>query len=111
MRWVSHDTLVSHSPSALFRDDPNEINGNRNTHPVPGEIVVWRWLGLDRFFPPLYDNMRADGQTQGVLRGCASVSSYPVIIDDYQAEIALRRIIKKAVRYSNSMRLPFCQTK
>ncbi|KAF9455084.1 hypothetical protein P691DRAFT_800093 [Macrolepiota fuliginosa MF-IS2] len=71
VHWVSHDTLLSHCPSAILRDEPNDVE-NKSTHPVPGEVVVWRWLALDRFFPPKYDDLRAEGLTQGVLRGCAS---------------------------------------
>ena len=31
-----------------------------------GTVALWRWLGLDRFFPP-------HQPMQTVLRGCASV--------------------------------------
>lgn len=87
VQWISYDTLISHNPSAILRDEPNDIE-NKKTHLVPGEIVVWRWLGLDRFFPPLYDNLRAEGQTQSVLRGCASVSdpgldAYPTSLTNH----------------------------
>lgn len=39
-----------------------------NVYEEPGTLVVWRWLGLDRFFPPGLE------YTQKILRGCASVS-------------------------------------
>jgi polycomb protein EED len=73
VQWISHNVLISHNPSAILRSDP--LDGeNKDTYIVPGEIVVWTWLGLDRFFPPLYDDLRAEGRPQTVLRGCASVS-------------------------------------
>ncbi|KXN83867.1 Coatomer subunit alpha [Leucoagaricus sp. SymC.cos] len=71
VRWVSHDTLISHSPSATLRTDPLNYE-KKDTYLVPGEIVVWQWLGLNRFFPPRYDELRAQGKPQSVLRGCAS---------------------------------------
>lgn len=72
VQWMSHDTLISHNPSAILRTDPTDED-NKDTYMVPGEIVVWTWLGLDRFFPPLYDDLKAEGRSQTVLRGCASV--------------------------------------
>jgi hypothetical protein len=42
-------------------DVPNDL------YEEAGTLVLWRWLGFDRFFPP-------DKQYQKVLRGCASVS-------------------------------------
>ncbi|KAF7784640.1 hypothetical protein Agabi119p4_805 [Agaricus bisporus var. burnettii] len=71
VQWMSHDTLISHNPSAILRTDPTDED-NKDTYMVPGEIVVWTWLGLDRFFPPLYDDLKAEGRSQTVLRGCAS---------------------------------------
>jgi len=63
VNWISHDVLLSHCAPAIMREDP------KNTHsPVyftNGTVALWRWLGLDRFFPP---NQRM----QTVLRGCAS---------------------------------------
>lgn len=42
-------------------DAPNDV------YEEPGTLVVWRWLGLDRFFPPGVE------YHQKILRGCASV--------------------------------------
>jgi polycomb protein EED len=42
-------------------DSPEDI------YEEAGTLVLWRWLGFDRFFPP---NM----PYQKTLRGCASVS-------------------------------------
>ena len=35
-----------------------------------GELIMWKWLGFDRFFPPDKDKWPAP------LRGCASASVY-----------------------------------
>jgi polycomb protein EED len=40
-----------------------------------GNIALWRWLGLDRFFPP-------DQPMQTVLRGCASVRVVYIRFDE-----------------------------
>ncbi len=45
------------------------VVGNNDTYIEPGTIVLWRWLGLNRFFPA------TKPPDQEVLRGCASVSS------------------------------------
>ncbi|KAI0048364.1 WD40 repeat-like protein [Auriscalpium vulgare] len=64
--WLSDDVLISHSAPAFMRkqDEPNPIY---KTWDEGGSIVVWRWLGLDRFFPA----NKPPGEAP--LRGCASV--------------------------------------
>lgn len=99
VRWVSHDTLISHCPSAILRDEPNDVE-NKSTHLVPGEVVVWRWLALNRFFPPIYDSLRAEGQTQTVLRGCASVRFLVTFISNSPLTGHCTRTIRKAVSSS-----------
>lgn len=46
------------------------------TYLEPGTLVLWRWLGVDRFFPAAQEELiRREGlERQQVLRGCASVS-------------------------------------
>ncbi|KAL9715888.1 hypothetical protein Ac2012v2_000331 [Leucoagaricus gongylophorus] len=73
VRWLNHENLISHSPSSSLRTDPLDTD-KRDTCLAPGEVVVWKWLGLNRFFPPLYDELRIQGKSQSILRGCASVS-------------------------------------
>lgn len=47
--WLSQDTLISHSAPALMRRDPHN---REDLYEEEGTVVVWRWLGYDRFFPP-----------------------------------------------------------
>jgi len=81
--WLSFDTLLSHSAPALMRKKgvPNLEN---TLYFEEGTMAVWRWLGVDRFFPPGH-------LIQKVLRGCAldyqesasfkliSVSALPIL--------------------------------
>jgi len=58
--WLSHDTLISHcAPAPMRKSGSNEIYYENGT------VVIWRWLGFDRFFPP-------GRLVQTVMRGCAS---------------------------------------
>lgn len=41
---------------------------DKTVHVETGELVMWRWLGIDRFFPPDKEDI-----SQDLLRGCASV--------------------------------------
>jgi len=67
---LHHDLLLTHSAPALMREHLNNPE-SKATFLEPGQLIIWRWLAIDRFFPPGSDNeMR-----QNVLRGCASVSS------------------------------------
>jgi len=80
---LSEDTLLTHCTSTAFAshrdivlpnkqrksskedeedDKPKEWTG------CPGRIVIFRWLGLDRFFPP------AETKYRSIQRGCVSVS-------------------------------------
>ena len=43
---MDQDTLLTHSDPIILRN-PDESLRN-----APGTLVLWRWLGLDRFFPP-----------------------------------------------------------
>ena len=67
---MQDDVLLSHSAPAILRENPKDVDDKR-TYSSPGEIIVWRWLGLNRFFPPDKQQMRLD-----FLRGCASVRSH-----------------------------------
>ena len=82
---LSFDVLLSHSAPALMRRE-----GAKNDFWFEeGTMVIWRWLGVDRFFPPGHLIAK-------VLRGCASVGPYgrtiPVLIN----LTVFSRIIKKA---------------
>ncbi|KAH9486992.1 hypothetical protein JR316_0001058 [Psilocybe cubensis] len=75
--WLSTDMLLSHTAPAIMRDAPDDKN-NKRVHIEPGELAVWQWLGLDRFFPATHEEANIHG-----LRGCASdyyeSGSYKVI--------------------------------
>ncbi|GBE78010.1 WD40-repeat-containing domain protein [Sparassis latifolia] len=58
--WLSHDTLISHcAPAPMRTKKPDGVYYENGT------VVIWRWLGFDRFFPP-------GRPLQKVMRGCAS---------------------------------------
>lgn len=60
---MSHDVLLTHSAPAVMRRNPSD---HKHTYLEEGTMVLWRWLGMDRFFPP-------GTPPQAVLRGCATV--------------------------------------
>jgi hypothetical protein len=63
---LQHDLLLTHSGPALMRTYQDPMN--KTVHVETGELVIWRWLGIDRFFPPDKEDI-----SQDLLRGCASV--------------------------------------
>ncbi|KAF8078681.1 WD40-repeat-containing domain protein [Lyophyllum atratum] len=64
--WLQPDLLLTHSAPAIMKEHSD--NSDMKTNSLePGQLVVWRWLGLSRFFPPGREDIRQD-----VLRGCAS---------------------------------------
>ncbi|THV07723.1 WD40 repeat-like protein [Dendrothele bispora CBS 962.96] len=84
--WLSDDTLLTHGAPAIMRSDYTDTSTvsessfgeptTRSDPLEPGTVVLWRWLGLDRFFPPGWEL-----QTRFV--GCAS---------DYQDSSSFRII-------------------
>ncbi|KAJ3507856.1 hypothetical protein NLJ89_g6071 [Agrocybe chaxingu] len=64
--WLQDDLLLTHSAPAIMRVAPEDPN-NKATYLEPGELIIWRWLGLNRFFPPGYEDT-----LPLVLRGCSS---------------------------------------
>ncbi|KAJ3573661.1 hypothetical protein NP233_g2285 [Leucocoprinus birnbaumii] len=104
VRWLNDEILMSHSPSSTLRTDPLDPD-NKDTYLAPGEIVVWKWLALLRFFPPKYDDLRAEGKTQSVLRGCASdyqeSSSFTMLANGSFPDIRLQ-LISPSVHLYNS---------
>ncbi|KAG6885586.1 hypothetical protein C0993_012588 [Termitomyces sp. T159_Od127] len=64
--WLQPDLLLSHSAPAIMRQTSSNTE-SRETWIEPGQLVVWRWLSLNRFFPLEHSDVRQD-----ILRGCAS---------------------------------------
>lgn len=54
-------------------------NKQENVYFTDGTIVIWRWLGFDRFFPP--DQQKPSK----VMRGCASVRSVSLLAVDTES--------------------------
>ncbi|KAH8120148.1 WD40 repeat-like protein [Phellopilus nigrolimitatus] len=74
--WLGQDILLSTSGPIILR--------NEETHELyrrPGTLVLWRWLGLNRFFPPGRD------QWPRHLRGCASSPAYTPPIEPTHAHV------------------------
>lgn len=82
---LSEDTLLTHCTSTKFAshielpDEPSQSASQGEAH-IPkkwtggtGRIVVLRWLGLNRFFPPP-GSMATMATCQETQRGCVSVS-------------------------------------
>ena len=67
MHRLEHDILLTHSAPAIMRTSPNNPE-DKSTYLVPGELIIWRWFGINRFFPP--DQEEA---SPNVLHGCSSV--------------------------------------
>lgn len=69
---LAEDTLFTHSNSTAFSShrsvESEDENSEQEWSGSPGRIVILRWLGLNRFFPP--------GKTrhQDFQRGCVAVS-------------------------------------
>ncbi|TDL28656.1 WD40 repeat-like protein [Rickenella mellea] len=59
--WMSQDILLSHCGPVIFRHP-----SHKKLDKAPGTMVLWRWLGLDRFFPPDQERWPE------IFRGCAS---------------------------------------
>ena len=75
-----------------MRRYPNDSH-NKECYLEPGELIIWRWLGVDRFFPPRYEET-----PQSVLRGCSSVSYMGLIcVCLILTQNRMNRIIKRAV--------------
>ncbi len=47
---LEDDLLITHSAPAVMRVDPDNPRRTQ-TCIEAGELTIWRWLGLDRFFP------------------------------------------------------------
>ncbi|KAG7099176.1 hypothetical protein E1B28_001047 [Marasmius oreades] len=64
--WISDDILLTHSAPAIM-----SIPATDDEHPdiEPAYMVLWRWLGKDRFFPVGWNEHPSQ---QTALRGCAS---------------------------------------
>lgn len=67
---LEHDILLTHSAPAIMRTFPDNPQ-NKSTYLVPGEVIIWRWFGIDRFFPPGQEEV-----SHNVLHGCSSVCTF-----------------------------------
>jgi len=50
-----------------YPDNPQD----KTTYLNPGELIIWRWFGIDRFFPPDQEE-----ESPNVLHGCSSVCTF-----------------------------------
>ncbi|EAU93175.2 hypothetical protein CC1G_10543 [Coprinopsis cinerea okayama7 len=86
--WIGSDaTLISHCAPAIMRKDSE--SDDIETYLEAGTVVVWRWLGMDRFFPAKYYHLQQQGIRQTVLRGCSS---------DYQESSSFKVLTAYAFR-------------
>lgn len=82
---LSEDTLLTHCTSTAFASHRDIVTPNEQLESTesgegkevpkpkewtgcPGRVVIFRWLGLNRFFPP------AETMYRSIQRGCVSVS-------------------------------------
>ncbi|KAH0590803.1 hypothetical protein H2248_000926 [Termitomyces sp. 'cryptogamus'] len=75
--WLQNDLLLSHSAPAVMKRTSGSTE-SRKMWLEPGQIVIWLWLSLNRFFPAKHSGVRQD-----ILRGCAS---------DYQESSSFKTI-------------------
>ncbi|KAF9457454.1 WD40-repeat-containing domain protein [Collybia nuda] len=61
--WLGYDMLLTHCTPALMKTSINQES--KDTFIETGQMAIWRWLGIERFFP-------SGDHEQIVLRGCAS---------------------------------------
>ncbi|KAF8905524.1 WD40-repeat-containing domain protein [Gymnopilus junonius] len=66
--WLQDDLLLTHSAPAVMRVSPDSKHDKR-TYTEAGELVMWRWLGVDRFFSAQFEQ---EGDAVFNLRGCSS---------------------------------------
>ncbi|KAF8632609.1 hypothetical protein AX15_001812 [Amanita polypyramis BW_CC] len=52
INWLSDDILLSHSAPAVLRPNCGEKNEVHEYTTEAGELILWCWLSLNRFFPP-----------------------------------------------------------
>lgn len=64
---LQDDILLTHSAPAVMRKDPDDANA-KETYLEPGELTIWRWLSMFRFFP-----VRAEEHSKASLRPISSV--------------------------------------
>lgn len=69
---LQDDLLLTHSASAIMRVSPDDKHDKR-TYIEAGELVIWRWLGVDRFFRA--HEFEQNPEAIFSLRGCSSVCS------------------------------------
>ena len=78
MDRITADILLSHSaPAVMRRKAESKESEAEESYLEPGTLILWRWLGVDRFFPAGWEEER-----QQIMRGVASVrvSFYPRIV-------------------------------
>ncbi|KAJ4486058.1 hypothetical protein J3R30DRAFT_3697474 [Lentinula aciculospora] len=88
VNWLSRDILITHSaPARTFVPTNSPTSADTSTQSSnsrqfgqdePGSLSLWKWLSLDRFFPPGWDKAAS---RQLVLRGFGS---------DYQESASFR---------------------
>ncbi|KDR84928.1 hypothetical protein GALMADRAFT_233399 [Galerina marginata CBS 339.88] len=66
--WLQHDLLLTHSAPAIMRVSPDSKK-DKETYLEAGELIIWRWLSVDRFFPTGYED---NPDSLRGLRGCSS---------------------------------------
>ncbi|KAF8898804.1 hypothetical protein BD779DRAFT_39049 [Infundibulicybe gibba] len=65
VKWLKHDILLTYSAPSVIRKCSDDEGFETSLE--PSQLAIWRWLGVDRFFPPSAANAQ-----QSMLRGCAS---------------------------------------
>lgn len=98
---LHHDLLVTHGAPAIMRQQPE--NPTSQTYLESGQLVIWRWLSIDRFFPPNQE----ENALQALLRGCASVSGplpikLQLITPDWNHSRITKRIVSASVSSSST---------
>ncbi|KIM48256.1 hypothetical protein M413DRAFT_61975 [Hebeloma cylindrosporum] len=77
--WLQEDLLLTHSAPALMRVHPDDPV-NKETYLEAGELIIWRWLGLDRFFPVEHEDLQPRSRLyRGISADYQESSSFKII--------------------------------
>jgi len=75
---LQDDLLLTHSAPAIMKKRPLDPK-SKSTYIEPGELIIWRWLSVDRFFPPR-PGQEDDPVPLSTIRGCSAVSKLPISV-------------------------------
>ncbi|KAI0756903.1 WD40 repeat-like protein [Daedaleopsis nitida] len=102
--WLADDVLVSCSAPALMRHDEND---REKVYEEEGTVVLWQWLGFNRFFPP-------GKLPQKIMRGTASdwrnSESYKILSAYHMPQTTTRVHVYRSLKQDPMVLIPMKKT-